>query len=120
MTAPAVPPRWLLWLSFLGTPALWFIHFQLVYAFNEATCALAGHWSVAGLSASSVLFIATLLFAGTSLGLTTLSWQMRRTVERTPENYDDFLPTVGLITGSLVTFVFLVELLPILILPGCR
>ncbi len=104
-----IPPRWVLWLCFLGTPALWLAHFLFVYAFSEAAWQAR---SDTALSVNGVLLVATLLFAAASLALSVLAFRTRRKVTMPPVAFDNFLPNVGLVTGLLFTFVILVELLP--------
>lgn len=55
-----------------------------------------------------------------SAGLTALAYRVRRRTEETPYAADDFLPHLGFVTGLLFTFVLSVEIMPILIVGGCR
>lgn len=114
---PPVPPRWLLWLSFLGTPGLWLTHFLLAYGITEAVPC-----TPLGASAGGVRFtlvVGTGVFILGSLALTLLAARVRRRALASPARYDDFLPRVGFIQGFLFTFALLLEGLAAATVPLC-
>lgn len=113
------PERWLLWLSFLGAPALWLGHFLLAYLLSEAACNGDGSSSWP-LGLNGLLLLLTLLFVAASFGLTLLAYRLRQRVTRTPPVFDDFLPRLGFVTGLLFTFILSFEFIPIFMLGGCR
>lgn len=115
MVRAASPPRWLLWVSFLGTPALWMVHFLLAYVLLEASCNLGGS---AGFGRASLIVVTGLFIAG-SLALTYLAFAVRKRAAASEAHYDDFLPRVGFIQGFLFTFAIVLEGAPMLFLNWC-
>ncbi len=114
---PPAPSRWLLWLSFLGTPGLWLVHFLLAYGIAEAVpCTPLG--APAG-GVRFTLVVGTGVFVLGSLALTFLAARVRRQALASRARYDDFLPRVGFIQGFLFTFALLLEGLAASLLPIC-
>ena len=111
-------PNWRLWLSLLGAPALWLIHFLLAYAVTEAVCSGAVHATLAS-SVHTALVVVTLLFALACGVLTAFNFRARRKVVRTEAALDDVFGKVGFAMGLLFTFALLLETLPLFFLQPC-
>ena len=75
------PSSWRLWVLLLGGPALWFVHFMVVYLTAEAVCTpkLIGDeqpWSDATLD--TFVVVATVVAVGSCLAVSVLSWRRLR------------------------------------------
>ena len=118
MSNASAVSKWSLWLSLLGAPALWLVHFLLAYAVTEAVCSGAVQPSLAS-TVHTAIVVVTLLFALACGVLTAFSFRVRRKVVRSEAALDDVFGKVGFVMGLLFTFALLLEALPLFFLSPC-
>jgi hypothetical protein len=112
MTSPGTRLRWRIWLTLLGAPVLWLVHFLLAYLYSEAAC------NVGGLSRVDriVLPLAGILFALGTLVITFFTLRIR---DQARLEGTDVLLEIGFLMGLLFTFVLLIETLGVFFIERC-
>lgn len=105
------------WLSFLGAPVVWLVHFLLAYLLAEATCSPTTE--IPGALTWWVLLIGGALFAAVNLALTLFAWRMARRAARDGVFWDAFMPRVGAGIGLLTVLAIVVETATLFFLDVC-
>lgn len=112
----APPPGWQLWVSFIGAPTLWLLHFLLFYLAVERFCAVGGDETFGRWA----LIAGTALTAVAAAGLGVVALRVGRRARLSPPVYDDFLPRVGVVSALAAAFVLVLEGLPLFFVSVCR
>jgi hypothetical protein len=112
---PSPLPRWRFWLSLLGAPVLWLVHFLLVYGFTEARCNLTPDAQT--FNTPSTLIVNNMFI----LAALVLTWTIFRDIRRLgPDPYDDrTILYIGFASGLLFTFLLVMEALAFILIRGC-
>lgn len=109
-----------LWYAFLGPPAIWSLHFLIVYAYEEAACSnRTGVSLVEPLVVGATLVLGAAVLAAAVAGY--LLWQaVRRDELADPRGRVAFMSGVGALWSGLFLLIMVLSAIQLVAFDPCR